>query len=64
MSLRNEVSMSMDKEQLEEFFERIVDRYTPAELIEILEDAGLVDIWTIIAFLEDELIEARGKLEV
>lgn len=56
--------VSMDREQLEEFFERVADRFSAAELVELLEDAGIISIWTIIARLEEEIVEAREKLEV
>lgn len=55
--------MSMDNEQLEEFFERLADRFGAAELVELLEDAGLVTVWTIISALSEQLVEAKEKLE-
>jgi hypothetical protein len=54
--------MSMDREQLETFLEAIADRYTATELVDVLEEEGLVDVWKIIAFLEEEIIEARLRL--
>lgn len=56
--------MTVDRELLEEFLERIADKFTAAELIELLEDAGILTVWDVIAVFEDELIEAREKLEV
>jgi len=56
--------MSLDRQALEEFFERIADKFTASELVMILEDAGLLDVWTIISLLEEELIEAKEILEV
>lgn len=55
--------MSMDRKALEDFFEMIADRYTAGELIDLLEDAGIITVWTVISALEDEIIEGKEKLE-
>jgi len=44
--------------------ERVADKYTASELVILLEDAGIIDVWTIISLLEEELIESKELLEV
>jgi hypothetical protein len=56
--------MSMDRRLIEDFLDRICDKFTAAELIEILEDAGIITIYDIVGLLEEECIEYRDKLEV
>lgn len=56
--------MTMDRELLEDFLERVADKFTAAELVDLLEDAGVITVWDIISFLEETIIENREKLEV
>ena len=53
-----------DRERLDDFLERVADKYTAAELVDILEDAGLVTIWDIISALEEVIVDGRKHLEV
>ena len=54
----------MDRELLQEFLEKVADKYTGSELVELLEDAGVVDIWDVIAALEEYIVEGKNYLEV
>jgi hypothetical protein len=56
--------MSLDREKVDEYLSRVSDKYTILELIDILEQAGLIDINIIISLLEEEIIEAQDWLEV
>ena len=56
--------MSIDYEILQDFLERVASKYTASELVELLEDAGIVDIWDVIAALEEYIVEGRNYLEV
>ena len=63
-SLLRASAMSMDRKLIEDFLDRICDKFTAAELIEILEDAGIITVYDIVGLLEEECIEYRDKLEV
>lgn len=52
--------VSMDRSQLQEFLERVADKYTASELVDLLD----LSVWQIIDALEDEIIEGREKLEL
>lgn len=54
----------MDRELLEDFFNRVADKWTGAELVELLEDMDLVNIHIVIAALEEFVVEAKERLEV
>jgi len=56
--------MSIDYEILQDFLERVASKYTASELVELLEDAGVVDIWDVIAALEEYIVEGKNYLEV
>ena len=56
--------MSLDRERLEEWLEQVALKYTAAELVEVLEDLGFVGVWEVISAFEEQLIEAKEKLEV
>ena len=54
--------MMTDQDRLSEYLERLADKYTCAELVDILEDAGLITIWDILAAFEEQLMEGKEKL--
>lgn len=56
--------MTLDREQLESYLEQLADRYTAGELVEALEEAGLITVWAVMAAFENELIEMKERLEV
>lgn len=56
--------MSLDREQLAEFLDHLSDTYYGYEIVEILEDAGIIDVHTILNLLEDYIIEGRNKFSV
>lgn len=56
--------MMRDQELLQEYLERVADRFTAGELVERLEDAGIIDIWTILNNLEMFIIEGKFILEI
>lgn len=56
--------MSVDGELLDDFFERVADKWSAAELVELLEDAGVVTVWSVIAAFSEQLIEVKEKLEL
>lgn len=47
------MNMSVDREKLEEFKQRLADRYTAYELVELLG----IDVWRILEEFEDEVME-------
>lgn len=53
-----------DRERLQEFLEAVSSKYTAAELVEILEDNGIITVWDIINNLTDEIVDAKRFLEV
>jgi hypothetical protein len=53
-----------DREAIQEYLERVADRFTAQELVAILEDNGLIDVWAILDNLEDIVIEGREFIEV
>lgn len=54
----------IDRDELDQFMELVCDRYTAAEVVEILEDAGLIDVHIIVSLLEEYLIEGSSKFEL
>lgn len=55
--------MSIDRETLREFLEHLADRFTACELVEILEDMELITVYDILGAFEEQLIEAKERLE-
>lgn len=55
--------MSMDREALQEFLEQLSDRFYGHEIVERLEDAGILTVQDVIAALEDFIIEGKAHLE-
>lgn len=55
--------MSTDPQLLEQFLERLCDRYTASELVMHLEDAEMLTVHDIVNLFKDELIELRSVLE-
>lgn len=51
--------MSKDLDDLIEFRRKIADRYTPAELVDLLD----IDIWTLIEKFDDEELCVPELLE-
>jgi len=47
----------LDRELLEEYKNQLADRYTAAELVELLE----LDVWQILEMFEEEIIELRVR---
>lgn len=55
--------MTIDKPLLEDFLTRLIDRYSAATLVDILEDLGLVTVQDIIDNFSEQLMEAADHLE-
>lgn len=53
----------LDQETLQEYLDHLADRFYAFEIVERLEDAGIIDVQTILALLEDYIIEGRSVLE-
>lgn len=56
--------MMLDRELLDEFLQNVAEKYTAAELVELLEDTGILNIQDVIAALEEFIIEGRSYLAV
>lgn len=54
--------MTMDRDALQEYLLDLSEKFYGHELVNILEDAGIIDIWDVLAAFEDQLIEAKDKL--
>lgn len=54
----------IDRDNLEEFLELVADRYTAAEIVEVLEDAGILTVQDILAHLEEFIVEGSSKFDV
>lgn len=54
----------LDREAVSEFLARLADRYTGAEIVEILEDTGILTVEQLLALIEDYAIEGRSKFNV
>lgn len=55
--------MSMDRELLDEYMTHLAERFYGFEIIERLEDAGILTVQDVLAALEDFIIEGREHLE-
>lgn len=53
----------LDNEKVQEFLDQLADRFTGAEIVDILEDAGILDVYTVISFLEEFIIEGSKSFE-
>lgn len=53
--------MSMDRELLEEYKLSLADKYNATELVSLMEDAGMIDVWTILELLEDQIMELKFR---
>lgn len=51
----------MDRERVDQFLEDLTDRFYGYEIVEILEDAGILDIHQLLALIEDYVIEGKDK---
>ena len=49
--------MSIDREVLEEYKQTLADRYTAAELVELME----LDVWDILEEFEEKVMELYGR---
>lgn len=56
--------MSLDRELLEEYLEAVASKYTASELVELLEDNGIITVWDIINLLEEFVIEGKEHLAI
>lgn len=54
----------LDREAVSEFLARLADRYTGAEIVDILEDADILNVEQLLALIEDYAIEGRSKFNV
>lgn len=50
----------IDRERLDEYLALIADKYTAAEIAEILE----LDVWDILEMFRDELMEKYERFEI
>ena len=55
--------MSKDRELLDEYLQHLADRYYGFELVERLENLGLINIWDILVAFEDQVVDAKDTLE-
>lgn len=54
--------MSMDREVLQEYLDHLSDKFYGFEIVERLEEAGVLTVQDIIAVLEDKIIEGKEHL--
>lgn len=52
----------MDRTKLQEYLNLLRDRYTAAEIVDLLESAGILDVDDILNYLEDYIIEGKNIL--
>lgn len=55
--------MSMDRETLQQYLEHLADRFYGYEIVERLEDAGIITVQDVISALEDQIIEGKDCLD-
>lgn len=55
--------MMMDRELLSEYLNRLREKYYGYEIVERLEDAGILTVDDILNYLEEFVIEGRKVLE-
>lgn len=55
--------MMLDRELLDEYMAHLAERFYGFEIIERLEDAGILTVQDVLAALEDFIIEGREHLE-
>lgn len=55
--------MSMDQELLSEYYEQLASRFYGYEIVERLEDAGIITVEQLIAAIEDYILEGRAVLD-
>ena len=54
----------LDRDRLQEWLEALEDKYTGTEIVNILEDAGVLTVWDLIAALEEVIVENKNEFEV
>lgn len=52
----------LDRETLNEFLTALADRFTGAEIVDRLEDAGILTVEDVINALEEYIIEGKNEL--
>lgn len=55
--------MSMDRELLQDYFDHLAERFYAAEIVERLEDAGIITVEQLIVALEEYVIDGKEVLE-
>lgn len=55
--------MSMDRKALAEYFEGLADKYYGFEIVERLENAGILDVYDVIACLDEYIINGKEHLK-
>lgn len=55
--------MSTDRELLDEYLTSLADRFYGSEIVERLEEAGILTVREVITALEDYVIEGKSVLD-
>lgn len=54
----------VDRETLDEFLNRLADKFYGFEIVEILEDNGIITVEQLLALIEDYVMEGKKHFEI